>query len=360
MPQPPLLAEQGKPPKRGSWGATATTQGCSSHVEPDPASSPRGGVPAPKERGHPLQQPQHTGQGIVEATLFSSRHRGLAAAGGFVWLFLFFFPLFMAGSLLCISNSNRVTQVIIQLPLGLAPAQLGHVSDTWHHARREGDKGIDTLCPKGKQMASINSSGHGASQELSGIRQVSRTQTPPCVSLRRKVVSSPCAASLGQCCGVSPLLLPLSGVPNPPGAHTGARGPRNLPAPWDQSSEDTDIKYKTGGFFLWKWEQCSSRVWRQMCREKQSTPGAANASFQLQGILCGRQLRGSWGTHRASSSMVPGSASLEKGPGLGSLHPILLLGFSSASGSPLSPPLAQGPSQHFLQFMTPGLMEVRS
>lgn len=46
------------------------------------------GIPAPKGWGHPLQQPQHTGQGIVPATLLSSRHRGLAAAGGFVWLFL--------------------------------------------------------------------------------------------------------------------------------------------------------------------------------------------------------------------------------------------------------------------------------
>lgn len=59
--------------------------------------------------------------------------------GGFVWLFFFSLSL-LAGSLLCISNSNRVTQVIIQLTLSLAPAQLGHVSDTWHHTRREGDK----------------------------------------------------------------------------------------------------------------------------------------------------------------------------------------------------------------------------
>lgn len=36
--------------------------------------------------------------------------------------------------------------------------------------------------------------------------------------------------------------------PNPPGAHTGARGPRNLPAPRDHSSEETNIKYKTHFF----------------------------------------------------------------------------------------------------------------
>lgn len=96
----------------------------------------------------------------------------------------------------------------------------------------------------------------------------------------------------------------------------------------------------------------------EMCREKQFTPVAANASFQLQGILCVKQLSGSWDTHTAPTSTVRdhrlGSASLEKGLGLGYLYHILLLRFRFR----LPPP--HGPSQYFLQFMTPSLMEVRS
>lgn len=178
-------AGEPQPPRRVQHPQRATSPPVQ---HPQRATSPLGGVPAPS-RGHPLRQAQHKVRALFRPRFFSSRHTGLAAAGGFVWLFLLF--SFMAGSLLCISNSNRVTQVIIQLPLGLAPAQLGHVSDTWHHARREGDKGIDTLCPKGKQMASINSSGRGDLRELAGIQQVSRRQTPPRVSVRREAVPSP-------------------------------------------------------------------------------------------------------------------------------------------------------------------------
>lgn len=191
MPQPPLLAEQGKP-----------SQGTAEEPEPPPRgaaptwsqSLPTAlmeGCPCPKRMGTPSPAAPAHGSGHCSGHASLQPARRVCSCWGFCLAFSSF--SFMAGSLLCISNSNRVTQVIIQLPLGLAPAQLGHVSDTWHHARREGDKGIDTLCPKGKQMASINSSGHGDLQELSGIHQVSRRQTPLHVSFRREMVSSPSA-----------------------------------------------------------------------------------------------------------------------------------------------------------------------
>lgn len=331
---PLLLSEQGKP-SLGQQGSHSHLPGCSTHMEPGPVNSPCGGSPCPKRVGTPSPAVPAHGSGHCSGHASLQPAQRARSCWGFCLAFSFF--SFMAGSLLCISNSNRLTQVIIQLPLGLAPAQLGHVSDTWHHARREGDKGIDTLCPKGKQMASINSSGNGDLQELSGIQQVSRRQTPPRVSLRREVVSSPCASSPEQCCGVSPHLLPLSDVPNPPGAQTGARDLRNLPGPLGSLLGGDRHEVGNRGVLL----QIGTMQLQgmEMCREKQSRPVAANASFQLQGILCVKQLSGSWDTHTAPTSTVRdhrlGSASLEKGLGLGYLHHILLPRFSSDSGSPL-------------------------
>lgn len=153
VPQPPPPTEQGKPPQRqrsqpGSHGATATSRRCSTHTEPAPANGPPGGGSPRQTNGDTTsEQLAAPGSGHCSCHAFcwpacterACLPRLLSSClGGVVWGF--FFLSLLAGSLLCISNSNRVTQVIIQLPLGLAPAQLGHVSDTWHHTRRETDK----------------------------------------------------------------------------------------------------------------------------------------------------------------------------------------------------------------------------
>lgn len=83
-----------------------------------------------------------------------------------------------------------------------------------------------------------------------------------------------------HCCGVGPHLLPRSDVPKPPGAHSGARGPRNLPAALGSLLRDVENREGLLQIATMQLEGLETDVQR----EKQSPPVAANASFQLQGI----------------------------------------------------------------------------
>lgn len=203
-------------------------------------------------------------------------------------------------------------------------------------------------------MASINCSGHGDLQELSGIHRVSRRQTPPRVSLRREVDSSPCALLWGGSPSAPSLRCPEA-------SRSTFRGKRPQ-KPASRSGITPQRRRKQGGFAA----NSNNAVggFGDRCAEREAIPACScQRLVSAPRHLCVRQLRGSWVPH-SSQQHGPGPQAGFCFPGKvswsGSLHHILFPGFSSASGSPLSLPLPRGPSQHFLQFMTPGSMEVRS
>lgn len=154
--------------------------------------------------------------------------------GGFCLAF-FFFPLpLLAGSVLCISNSNRLTQVIIQLPLGLAPAQLGHISDTWHHTRREGgrQRGSIPSAPKANKLHRLTLvATETCTTDLGFSRSLEdklHTFLPFGIWFDIPLYLLP----QGQLWGKVLFALSLRRLrPNPSKEHRGARGPRPLPAP---------------------------------------------------------------------------------------------------------------------------------
>lgn len=139
MPQPPLLAEQGKPSQGTAGEPQPPPRGAApTWSQPLPAALVEG-VPAPNVGTPSAAAPAH-GSGHCSGHASLQPAQKARSCCGFCLPFFSSFS-FMAGSLLCISNSNRVTQVIIQLPLGPGTCR------TWtrfsHLASRE-EGGRDT------------------------------------------------------------------------------------------------------------------------------------------------------------------------------------------------------------------------
>lgn len=198
-PPPPSPPEQGKPPQRqrsqpGSRGH---------HAAPTRASPLRmtlmeGGPHAQQMGTPPPSSQQHPARDIVPAMFFAGRHARsrppppgcLAAAWGA--LFGFYSPplSLLAGSLLCISNSNWVT------PGDNSAATRPGSGTTWTRfrhlaSRKEGgrQRGSIPSAPKANTLHRLTPAAVETCRNDPGFKQVS--QTPPRVSLLRGVVWHP-------------------------------------------------------------------------------------------------------------------------------------------------------------------------
>lgn len=241
MPQPQPPAERGKPSPGATQqpGATATSRGSSTHMEPPSANSPRGGG-SQRNGDTPCEQSAAPGSGHCSCHAFCWLARmvraGLPGLPSSCWerggglAFLFSLSLSLSWELIVHFQQQQGD------PGDNSGATRPGTGTTWTRfrhlaSRKEGGRQRRSIpsAPKANKLHRLTPAATETCRNDLGSSKSHREKLHVFLSFRRWLGSPLCR---GEPWGQPPFAPSLRCPrPNPPGAHTGARGPKNLPAP---------------------------------------------------------------------------------------------------------------------------------